>query len=222
MQKFNPAKTKIIACATVMEEVAPFMPAVMRSQEVEFGLHTNPDKLRNSLQDIINQTESGIETIILGYGLCSRAVVGLSAQSQTLVVPKIDDCIGIFLGSAQSYTAQNKSNPGTYYLTKGWINTGSTIFDQYPDISAKYGEEAARRIVALTLRHYTRLAYIQTGPGDEGAYRLKARQTAQRFALEFDEIRGSDILIKKMLSGEWENDFVIAPPGRKLSFLDFR
>ena len=65
-----------------------------------------------------------VGTIILGYGLCSRAVVGLRAEGCTLVVPRVDDCIAIFLGSGDAYRTQHCSEPGTYYLTKGWIEAG--------------------------------------------------------------------------------------------------
>ena len=93
--------TKIIACATIIEEMLPMMPNGMRHEVLEFGLHTNPDKLREALQKAIDNSEPNVDTIILGYGLCSLAVAGLKSDTKTLIVPKIDDCIGIFLGSAE-------------------------------------------------------------------------------------------------------------------------
>ena len=67
-----------------------------------------------------------VDVIILGYGLCSRGVVGLRTDKSTLVVPRVDDCIAIFLGSTAAYREQGMQEPGTYYLTKGWIEVGDS------------------------------------------------------------------------------------------------
>ena len=61
-----------------------------------------------------------------GYGLCSQGVIGVRANDCTLVVPRVDDCIAIFLGSASAYKKQSRTEPGTYYLTKGWIEVGES------------------------------------------------------------------------------------------------
>jgi hypothetical protein len=55
------------------------------------------------------------------------AVIGLRANGCTLVVPRVDDCISIFLGSHGAYKQQAGAEPGTYYLTKGWIEVGDTL-----------------------------------------------------------------------------------------------
>ena len=86
----TPSKTKIIACATVVEEILPLLPKGMTCETLDFGLHLTPDKLRNSLQETINAAGAEVDTIILGYGLCSMAVVGLTATNCTLVVPRVD------------------------------------------------------------------------------------------------------------------------------------
>jgi len=72
----------------------------------------------------------------IGYGLCSRGVVGIRATDCTRVVPRVGDCISIFLGSYSAYRRQAQSEPGTYYLTKGWIEVGDSPFAEYGRIIA--------------------------------------------------------------------------------------
>ena len=120
------ARTKVIACATVIEEMLPLLPAEMTYDILDFGLHLNPGNLRDTLQTTIDTASAEADTILLGYGLCSMAVVGLKATNCTLVVPRVDDCIAIFLGSRAAYQAQSSQEPGTYYLTKGWIEVSDT------------------------------------------------------------------------------------------------
>lgn len=214
--------TKVLACATVMEEMAPLLPADMLHQVLDFGLHIQPTSLKAALQEAIDASAAEADTVILGYGLCSLAVTGLRANGCTLVVPKVDDCIAIFLGSKAAYTAQTRGEPGTYYLTKGWIEVGDTPFSDYDRLVEKYGEQRADRLIRLSIKHYTRLALIDTGRGDDMTpYRDYARRLADRWDLRFEEIQGSNALVRKMLFGPWDDDFVVVPPGDVIRYQHF-
>jgi hypothetical protein len=215
-------RAAVIACATVIEEMLPHLPPAVQYEVLDFGLHVNPEALRTSLQEAIDKAARAAETIILGYGLCSQAVVGLRANDCTLVVPKVDDCIAIFLGSGEAYRAQASSAPGTYYLTKGWIEAGDSPFDEYEGLVEQYGEERARRLMSRMLKNYTRLALINTGQYELERYRDYCRRTAERFGLRYEEIPGSDALVKRMVHGPWDGDFVIARPGETICYLDFK
>jgi hypothetical protein len=218
-----PAKrVKVIACATVVEEMLPLMPAHVAYEVLDFGLHVVPGNLKKALQAAIDKACQEYDTIILGYGLCSLAVVGLQAQACTLVVPKVDDCIAIFLGSGQAYRQEAQKEPGTYYLTKGWIEVSDTLLDERRRIAEKYGQEKADFIMGEMLKHYKRLVYIDTGTGDQDKYRAYAREVADQFNLRFEEIKGSNALVKAMLDGSWDNGFVVAPPGHVITFSDFK
>jgi hypothetical protein len=212
----------IIACATVIEEMMPHLPPDATVEVLDFGLHVNPDALRSTLQKTIDTLSETAERIVLGYGLCSQAVVGLRANRCALVVPKVDDCIAIFLGSGRAYREQASSAPGTYYLTKGWIEAGDSPFHEYDSLVRQYGEEKARWLIKRILKNYTRLALINTGQYELERYRDYCRRTAKRFGLRYEEIPGSDALVRRMLHGPWDDDFVIAHPGETISYLAFK
>jgi hypothetical protein len=216
------SSTKVIACATVIEEMLPLMPAGMPYEVLDFGLHLVPNQLKQTLQDAIDQAGQEAETVILGYGLCSLAVIGLRATNCTLVVPRVDDCIAIFLGSSSAYQAQASQEPGTYYLTKGWIEVSDTLLDEYNRSVERYGQDQAERIMGIMLRHYRRLVFIDTGQHDQERYRAYARRTAKQFKLRYEEIPGSDALIRKMLFGPWDADFVVVNPGQTIAYADFK
>ncbi len=218
----DPNRTKIIACATVIEEMLPFLSVGISHEVLDFGLHLKPGNLKTRLQQVIDSSSENYETLLLGYGLCSMAVVGLKANCSTLVLPRVDDCIAIFLGSREAYRAQSRKAPGTYYLTKGWIEVADSPFDEYERLVEKYGVDRADRIMHVMLKNYTRLVYIDTGHADNQVYIDYARKNADRFHLEFEEVRGSNALIRKMLSGEWDEDFLVVPPGATISYLDFK
>jgi hypothetical protein len=213
---------KVLAYATVIEEMLPIMPPDVDYERLDFGLHINPQSLKETLQNAINKSAEKTHTVLLGYGLCSQAVVGLQANNCTLVIPQVDDCIAIFLGSVAAYQEEHAKNPGTYYLTKGWIKVGDTPFYQLDKLLKQYGEKRAWRIMRQILKNYTRLALINTGQQDMENYRSHTQKLADQFGLAFQELPGSTALIHKMLYGPWDKDFVIVPPGKSVSFLDFR
>ncbi len=214
--------TKIIACATVIEEMLPLLPPDITYEVLDFGLHLRPEGLKKALQEAIDKTSEEAETIILGYGLCSMAVVGLTATDCTLVVPRVDDCIAIFLGSGAAYTEQAQKEPGTYYLTKGWIEVSDTLLDEYNRSVELYGEEQAKRVMSVMLKNYKRLVYIDTGTQNQERYQAYAQQMADQFSLRYEEVIGSDELIRKMLFGPWDKDFVVAAPGQTITYADFK
>jgi len=211
----------IIACQVITEELLPLLQPGVTCQTLDFGLHTNPAALRKALQEAIDSAASEIDTIILGYGLCSRAVEGLSSPSCTLVIPKMDDCIGIFLGSHAAYRQQVYGEPGTYYLTKGWIEAAGNEFCEYDTLVKRYGQARAERVLGLMLKHYTRLCYINTGQYNVDEYLNYSREAANRFGLRFEEIKGDNTILKKAVSGLWDDDFVLISPGETVGYNDF-
>ena len=184
-------RTAVVACATVIEELHQHLPAGTTCQILDFGLHVQPQTAKQVLQDTVDALAPEVDTILLGYGLCSMAIVGLVARGCTLVVPRVDDCIALFLGSGAAYREQSRREPGTYYLTKGWIEAGDHPFSEYDRLVERYGEEKARWLMSRLLNHYTRLALINTGQYEIERYRTYSQELAARFDLRYDEIAGS-------------------------------
>ena len=215
----------VLACATVIEEMLPLMPEGMEHRVLEFGLHAYPAKLRETLQANIDEmvaAHPGEElTILLGYGLCSQALVGVEARGCTLVLPRVDDCIAIFLGSRSAYRQQAGKEPGTYYLTKGWVEVGETPFTEYERAVQRYGAARAERIYKIMMANYKRLALINTGNYDIDRYRDYACRTAERFNLRYEEIEGSDAIVCKLIEGSWNDEFVVLPPGATFTLEQF-
>ncbi len=211
----------VIGCRTVFEEIASFIPAEVYCRVLDAGLHKNPEELKTTLQHELENVPAFIKYIILGYGMCSGAVIGLKSSNATLVIPRIDDCIGIFAGSKEAYRQQQKQEPGTYYLTKGWLKTKTTVFDEFEYLEKRYGTEKAKRIIKLMLKNYTRLCFIETGVEGLEEYRSHAREYAESFGLRFETIKGSDHLIRRMIYGPWDGDFLVKPPGQTVELADF-
>jgi hypothetical protein len=212
-------RSKLIVCAPVMEELAPLLSPEMEEPTVrEFGLHEHPEKLHTALQEEIEQAErEGVDTVVFGYGMCSKGTLGLRSSSCRLVVPRVDDCIGLFLTS-KGYKEQIYREAGTFFLTKGWMETEESLFSANGRFSKRYDARTRDLLIRTLFKNYTRLALIDTGNYPIDGYRSYLEKQAQRYGLRYEEIPGTNTLMRKLVSGKWDDDFIVVEPGQEITF----
>jgi hypothetical protein len=214
-------KIKIIACKTVMDEIEALKPPGIWSEYVDYAMHRHPDKLRQELQRRIdNETEAAV--LVFGYGLCSNGLAGLHARDKTLVIPRVHDCISLLLGSRQEYDRQFEEQPGTYYLSKGWIDQKGDPYKEYLTYVEKYGEETAQWVMEEQYRHYQRLVFIETGLSDLSAYKEYAALVADFLKAKFAVVKGEKNFFAQLVNGNWQENFLIITPGNMVRYQDFR
>jgi hypothetical protein len=198
--------------AAAVEHVAPGL----SSAGLEYALHNVPKKLCRELQEQIDTNADDCDTVLLGYGFCSNGVDGLLSRRHTIVIPRAHDCISLLLGSRAEYYREFHDNPGTYYLSKGWISQGGDPLTSFRQYCQRYGESKARMFMEIEYANYTRLAYIHT-VGDDGDDVQYSKEVADFLKLKFVELQGSLRLFEKMARGDWDDDFIVNPPGQPLN-----
>ncbi|MBN1298622.1 MAG: DUF1638 domain-containing protein [Actinobacteria bacterium] len=136
-----------------------------------------------------------------------------------IVIPKCDDCISLLLGSSQEYKKQILKAPGTYYLTRDYIGESENpMLSNYGEMLEKYGEKTLKWILDKMLKNYTRLVYINTGNYESDEWRKVACSQAEKLGLDFEEVEGTDQYFSKLISGQWDDQFLTVEPGQKISF----
>ena len=209
----------LIACQVVYKEMENFLPPELPVRVLDPALHVKPDLLKKSLQQAVSEEEDKYDAIMLGYGLCSRAVEGLKSRRATLVLPRVDDCIGFFLGSREAHLCTLKKEPGAFFLSRGWIEAGITPFNEFEYSVKRFGREKALALTKRMLQHYRQIVYLNMGGGLQNeSYLEYSKQMAGKFNLEFTEMPGSNRLMDKLTAGRWDDDFVIVPAGREITF----
>jgi hypothetical protein len=208
---------KIIACDTLRDEIRHIVDGHL-DLEVELCeglLHDYPDRLRATVQERIDATP-GERTILLCYGRCSNGLTGLHARGHRLVLPAVDDCISLLLGSRETYLRQFAEHPGTYYYTRGWIDYLEDTYQVYLKLIPKYGEERARKLALMELANYTRLAIIDTGTYPLAEYEPYVYKVGAFFDLPVEHLPGSLRLIEKLVAGPHDDEFFVVEPGETL------
>ena len=213
--------TLVIACEVLRNQIETLGKIDYNIVYLKQGLHRSPSLLHQNIQDTINKNKD-YDVFLLAYGLCSNAIIGIkSSPFQTIVVPKIDDCIGISMGTRKKYYNEFGNNPGTYYFTKGWIEADSDPLKDYYACIPRHGEETALWAARESIKHYSRACLIKT-KGENINDIEYVRNFAEFFNLKYEEIEGSLDYLKKLLYGSWDNDFVIVKNGREITFMLFQ
>jgi hypothetical protein len=220
----------VIACRVFQTLMDDLLPENLADQVIflEYGLHVFPKNLTKELQAVIDQLEKP-SVVILGYGLCGNGLNGIQSRSHTLIIPKTDDCIAILLGSYDEYLDIFQSQPGTYYLTKGWLEAGSNPLQEYQGYVEKYGAEKADMVMDMQYSNYRRLMFVAHDSIDFLNYGSQVEKIAvfcQRWDMQYEERIGSDRLIRQLfnlatgicaqgnhqLDSEVLKEFVLVPP----------
>lgn len=215
----------IMSCLVLQNMLERLLPADLAEQVTffDYGLHRLPEKLTWTLQEAVDSIEQP-SLVVLGYGLCGNGLNGLKAGQHTLLVPRADDCIAILLGSRQAYIREFEAVPGTYYLSKGWLESGSHPLKEYHECVEKYGPEDAAWIMDQQYQHYERLVLVTHSETDMEKYRAQAQAVAEyceQWGMRYEEILGSDDYVRQLINvatalDKAGDEFVVIPPGGEI------
>lgn len=209
----------IIACEVMKRELSLLAPDGCKLSFIPTGLHLTPEKMSEDIQKEIDKVDREEGPIILGYGLCSYGITKIKARHRPILIPKIHDCITLFLGSRQTYYEEFFKHPGTYYLSHGWIFYGKTPYSQYHEIYIKkYGEDDARWIVQEMLKNYSRLVFIDNKLFSPQEAREKAKLMADFFNLELVELEAPPTFLRQIFDAEEGENFLQINPGESFPY----
>ena len=222
-------RLKFVTCKVLQREAyhcAAKSPNIVDIHLMPQGLHNEPEKLREQVSQALRQTHDvenrPYDAILLGYGLCSNGIVGLSAAIP-LVIPRGHDCITLLLGSKEKYSDYFDTHRGIYWYSPGWIETGAQpsrarcekLLSEYTE---KYGTDNAAYLMEMEqnwMKEYSRATYI-TWPeiADQPRFRQYTRDCAAYMKWDYDSLTGDPSLIQDLVDGNWNPDrFLVVEPG---------
>lgn len=209
---------KIIACEVMKDEIESVLPAGgVEIEYVEMGFHLYPEKLRGELQRIIDAS-AGYDRIILAFGLCGGAATGLRSNGSILTIPKVHDCVSIFLcrGNRPVYTFEKEM--GVFYLTTGWMISERNIIAEHKRLTEKYGTKRAENLFRRMYDSYQKVLFIKTGCPLEQRALAESQQIAALFRVEHEVTENKSAFFQKIVAGPWDDDeFINIAPGESFS-----
>lgn len=230
---------KLIGCKILEREIASVTYNCKNIIDVTLirqKLHDRPEKLREVLQEEIDAVDrnthrysndtvkNDFDAILLGYGLCSNVVIGLHSENYPIVIPRVHDCISLFMGGREKYMEYYKSHKGTFYYTPGFVEMD--CFDKEEEWKRRYrmylirykgSEKKAKKAIEIERSFrsaYERMTYIKWNSLEFPEYEEEVKHWAEEKGWKYEILPGEDTLLKKLVDGDWtEEEFLVVPPG---------
>ena len=229
----TPRHLKLIACNVFQREACWCLARTRHLIDpvfLELGLHVNPARLRERLQACIDAEDTGDvrhDAVLLLYGVCGNAGVGLVARRTPLVIPRAHDCSTVLLGGAARYAEVFGDNPSRPFSSVGYLERGAEAYRMegagvgglggtYEDFVERYGEDNAKYLwqTLHPVREGESALFIdvpETSRADALA-RAETRLTAEGRA--WSVVQGDIGMVRRMLDGVWApREFLVVPPG---------
>ncbi len=200
------------------EEVAPGS-GQMEVEFLELGYHRQPRLLPEFLGQQLEKQEER-PYVLLALGLCSRAVLGVCAPRHSLVLPRVHDCVGLFLGGQERYQRVLAENPRRFFLTSGWLDAAQEPLGHFQAWQDQFGRDTARWLFQELYGHFDQLTLIDTGVLVPGHWE-RAREVAQFTGFPLDVIAGDLGLLARLLHGPWDESILVVPPGQVITGAEF-
>ena len=199
-------------------------------------LHTEPQKLWKNVQELIDKADEellpasesadGIEGILLVIGLCGGMTNGISSKKHSLTMPRIHDCISLYLGSAEKYDRLFKKYGGKVYWfspaffkqeympsEKNIVKRKLTLMEQFDD------EEAVDYIIETEmapLQNYTHGALVDDETSPSQALTDEASSMCASYKWQLDRHVSSPNLFISLLNNDDSDSLVHAKPHESL------
>ncbi|MBN1628361.1 MAG: DUF1638 domain-containing protein, partial [Thermoleophilia bacterium] len=147
----------------------------------------------------------------------------LVAPPQGLRIPRVDDCIALFLGSRAAYREAFQRRSGSYYLTPGWVaENRDPLGTLETDYVPRVGREDAEWALREEFKHYTHIVAIFSATSEADSLRARVRENAGFLDKAYEEVQGNLDYFVRVLVGPYDDDwFVTVEPGARVSQASF-
>ncbi|MDI3482313.1 MAG: hypothetical protein PWQ88_184 [Candidatus Methanomethylophilaceae archaeon] len=191
----------IIACEIFKDEIEALVDGdddIVHKEFLEFGLHIEPEKMRQVVVEKANAIKNKVDAVMLGYCYCQS----LMGVTKDIEVPAemihTDDCIGVFL-TPIGYAEERRRCPGTWYNSPGWTTLGIDGVIRELRLDTVKDEIDPMELLHMIFASYSRCLFIDTGAGDTESLRKRSHEFAETMDLKHEERKGSYDLLKETL-----------------------
>ncbi len=219
----NRNNTIIVACSSMLLHVS----AAQERMETDFevieldrSLHVEPLKMRERILETLEILPANYTTVLAAMGYCGGSWNDVPV-SRRLVIPKVDDCITMLLHTDNTPHSNLKRTGHMYFRD---CDTGPYSIEAMKEkICHDYGMEFGTSIFGSWFDSYTNADIIDTGAYDcySEEYVMEIQKNADLIRCSLDYVAGSNLVLEKLVSGRWDEQFLVIKAGHTVTEQEF-
>lgn len=211
-------KRLIYSCITLQKELEKTIARIGFDGQVNYlntALHSDPQKMHQTLQKIIDENTEAEEIVICVSG-CGKATCDLKASTCNIAVPRTMDCIDILL------TGSGVKRPdGAIFITKSWMNFMKNSAIDYQKLVQERGQAAAEDFLKKLYHGFTDFYIIDTGTYDLKEVEAYIMPLVKLLNGKLTYLKGPYKVLEKLVSGNYDSSVIFIPKGGTLSIHEF-
>lgn len=207
-------RTTILSCRTLEPEVRLAMKkcgCTLKLSVLQENNHDVPHLLRQNIQEELDKI-TDTDRVLMAFATCGGAMVGLRTGDFELVIPRLDDCLSLLMGSVERRKAVLEGGFGMF-VTESWMNHEKNTAAELERIQQKYSPERARKVIEIMYGNFDSLNVIDTGAYDVHTILPRTQALAQRLNLKHRVVMGTTSYLEMLLQGPYDSaHFIVIPP----------
>lgn len=177
--------------------------------------HVDPDRMKKVIQEELEKSTLRIDTLLVAMGFCGGVWNQVRAVVRT-VIPRVDDCVSMLLATDSQYIPNRKQTGHLYLYEKNPKDSSAlSLLHDYAKASDEFKGINREYLFHMWFDQYYYLDIIDTGYNNcyEEEYVEQAQENADMIHAALDYVPGSNLILEKLVSGNWDEQFLVAKAG---------
>lgn len=215
--------TLVLCCASLrahLDAAQRKMGTDFPVHELDWENHKEPALLHETLQRIMASLPCGVTTVLSCVCHCGGVWEGIRLPCRT-VLPRVDDCVTLLLQTDDTLRPDVKREGHIYFRDSDRGEHSVAGFRD--DICRRYGMEIGTSIFGSFMQGYTHADMIDTGAYDcyDEDFVAEMQQCADLIRCDLDYVTGSNRVLEKLVSGQWDGQLLVCEAGHTMTERDF-
>lgn len=213
------------ACILSCTSLKDFVDAAQRRVRTDFpvycvdrSLHAEPERMKAAVDALMSSLPPEMDTVLVAMGFCGGVWHDVSFDRR-VVIPRVDDCVSLLLHTDDGFHPNLKEMGHLYlYETNPADFSALTLMHDTNCLGEDLKNINRDYLYEMWFYNYRHMDIIDSGVNDcySETYAAAAQEQADQIRADLDYVPGSIRLLEKLFSGQWDQQFLVAPPGEKL------
>lgn len=215
--------TVILACSTLQEYVETAQKKMKTTHPVIFldkKYHVDPKDMQKHIKETMKTIDPEVDTILVAMGFCGGSWADLCFDKR-IIIPRVDDCVTILLHTDDTWYANKKETGHLYAISEEPAGFSTTVM--YKELLKKHEQWEADILFDMWFHNYSYLDIVDTGLFDcyNEQFVERMQEDADLIHCTLDVVEGSNYLLEKLVSGRWDQQFLIVEAGHLIKYANF-